>query len=89
MVRHAGGEHQSRVIVPVQAVEPGGDAGQEAGPPFGLPVGGERPAARDGLRPQVHHVQEVVVEEERKHLAETEQGEVGRVLRLYHPEDTR
>lgn len=85
MVGHAGGKHQSRVIVPVQAVEPGRHAGQEAGPPFGLPVGRQRPAARDGLRPQVHHVQEVVVEKEREHLAEAEQGQVAGVLGLYHP----
>jgi len=85
VVRHAGGEHQARVVVPVQPVQPGRDPGQEAGAPLGLPVGRQRPAARDGLGAQVHHVQEVVVEQQREHLAEAEQGQVGRVLGLDHP----
>lgn len=39
MVRHARGKHQSRVIAPVQAVEPGGHTSQEAGSSFGFSVG--------------------------------------------------
>lgn len=74
MVWHACGKHQSRVIAPVQAIEPGGNAGQEARSSFGFSVGWQRPAARDNLCPQVHHIQEVVVEKERKHLAKAEQG---------------
>lgn len=86
MVGHAGGKHQPRVVAPVQAVEPGGDAGQEAGSSFGLPVRRQRPAARYVLRPQVHHVEEVVIKKECEDLPEAEQGEVGRLLRLYYPE---
>lgn len=87
MVGHARGEHESRVIVPVQSVQPGGDARQEAGAPLGLAVRRQRPAARYGLRPQVHHVEEVVVKEQREHLAKAEQGEAGRVRHLDHPGD--
>ena len=85
MVGHACGKHQSRVIAPVQAVEPGRHTGQEAGSSFGFSVGWQRPAARNGLCPQVHHIQELVVEKECKHLAKAEQGQVGWVLRFYHP----
>lgn len=86
MVGHAGGKYQPRVVTPVQAVEPGGDAGQEAGSSFGLPVWWQRPAARYVLRPQVHHIEEVVIKKECEDLPEAEQGEVGRLLRLYYPE---
>lgn len=89
MVGHAGGKHQSRVIAPVQSVQPRRHPGQEAGAPFGLPVGGQRPASRDSLSPQVHHVQEVVIEEESEDLAEAEQGQVSWVLGLNHPENLK
>lgn len=68
MVGHAGGKYQSRVIAPIQAVQPGGDACQEAGSSFGFPVGWKRPVAWDRLCPQVHDIQEVVVKKESKHL---------------------
>lgn len=85
MVRHARGEHEARVISPIQPIEPGGDSRQEAGTSFGLPVGRQRPTTRYLFCPQVHDIQEVGVEEEREHLAEAEQGKVGGVLRFDDP----
>lgn len=89
MVGHAGGKYQSRVIVPIQAIKPGGHTGQEAGSSFGFSVGWQRPAARDSLCPQIHYIQEVVVEKECKHLAKAEQGQVSWVLCFYHPENLK
>jgi hypothetical protein len=80
MIGHAGGEHEARVISPIQPIEPGGDSRQEAGASFGLPVGGQGPAASYFFCPQIHDIQEVCVKEEREHLTKAEQGEVGRVL---------
>lgn len=88
VVWHAGGKHQARVVGSVQTIEPRSYTGQEAGPSLGLPVGWEGPAARDDLRPQVHHIQKVVVQEEGEDLAQTEQRHVGRVLGLDHPGNT-
>lgn len=85
VVWHAGGKHQARVIGPVQTVKPRCDASQEAGPSFGLPVGGERPAAWDDFRPKVHHVQEVVVQKEGEDLTQAKQGHIVWVLGLNHP----
>lgn len=85
MVGHARGKHESRVIPPIEAVEPGGHTSKEAGAAFGLPVGRQRPATRYSLCPQVHHIEEVVVKKEGEHLAKTEQREVCRVLHFDYP----
>lgn len=86
MVGHAGGKHQSRVIVSVQPVQPGRHPSQEAGASFRLPVGRQRPASCDCLSSKIHYIQKVVIEEESEDLAVAEQGQVSWVLCFYHPE---
>lgn len=80
MVRHAGGKHQSCIVLAIKPIEPRGDSWQEAGAPFGFAVGWQRPAASDGLSPQVHDVQVMVIEEEGKYLTKAEQWRTGWVL---------
>lgn len=63
--------------MPIQSVEPGCLAGQEAGASLRLPVLGQRPATNQALGPQVHDVQVAVVEQQGEDVAKAKQGQVG------------
>ena len=76
VVGHAGGEDQARVVVPIQSVQPGCFACQEAGAPLGFPVLGERPAANQALCPQVQDIQVAVVKQQGKDVSKAKQGQV-------------
>ena len=76
VVRHAGGEDQARVIVPIQSIQPGHFACQEAGASLGFPILWERPAANQALCPQVHDIQVAVVKQQGKDISKAKQGQV-------------
>lgn len=87
VVRHAGGKDQARVIVPIQSIEPGGFARQEARASLWFPVLWQRPAANQALCPQVHDVQVAVVKQQGKDISEAKQGQVSYLRSLDDPEN--
>lgn len=76
VVRHAGGKDQARVIVPIQSIQPGCFACQEAWASLWLPVLWQRPATNQALCPQVHDVQVAVVKQQGKDISKAKQGQV-------------
>lgn len=89
VVRHAGGKDQARVIVPIQSIEPGCFARQEAWASLWFPVLWQRPAANQALCPQVHDIQVAVVKQQGKDISKAKQGQVCYLRSLDDPTKTR
>lgn len=87
VVRHAGGKDQARVIVPIQSIQPGCFACQEAWASLWLPVLWQRPATNQALCPQVHDVQVAVVKQQGKDISKAKQGQVCYLRCLDDPEN--
>lgn len=87
VIRHAGGKDQARVIVPIQSIQPGCFACQEAWASLWLPVLWQRPATNQALCPQVHDVQVAVVKQQGKDISKAKQGQVCYLRCLDDPEN--